>query len=148
MLLHRGRIKGRQSLQPFPSEVIDRTLVWIPRYRWKIATRPETQITHTRDRRQSLAPVDINTRGRNPLSFIDDLWFALGAKASWSKITNGKQNYRVLPKRNLEATGAVEANLRPFSFGGSVGPLVLSHIVIIVALCNKIVTLCNTCRTL
>ena len=25
--------------------------------------------------------------------------------------------------RNLEATGAVGANLRPFSFGGSVGPL-------------------------
>ena len=24
---------------------------------------------------------------------------------------------------NLEATGAVRANLRPFSFGGSVGPL-------------------------
>ena len=42
------------------------------------------------------------------------------------KITNGKQNYRVLPRRNLEATEAVGANLRPFSFGGSVGPLRLS----------------------
>ena len=29
----------------------------------------------------------------------------------------------VLPRRNLEAIGAVGANLRPFSFGGSVGPL-------------------------
>ena len=29
----------------------------------------------------------------------------------------------VLPRRNLEAIGAVGANLRPFSFSGSVGPL-------------------------
>ena len=43
---------------------------------------------------------------------IDALWFALGAKASWSKITNGKKTYRVLPSsQNLEATGAVGANL-------------------------------------
>ena len=28
--------------------------------------------------------------------------FALSANASWRKITNGKQNYRALPKRNLE----------------------------------------------
>ena len=28
--------------------------------------------------------------------------FALGANASWLKIANGKQNYRVLPRRNLE----------------------------------------------
>ena len=34
-----------------------------------------------------------------------------------------QQNYRVLPRRNLEATGAVGANLRPFSFVGSVRPL-------------------------
>ena len=34
-----------------------------------------------------------------------------------------KENYRVLPRRNLEAIGAVGANLRPFSFGGSVEPL-------------------------
>ena len=54
---------------------------------------------------------------------ICDLWFALGAKVSWSKITNGKENYRVLPRGNLEAIGAVGANLRPFSFGGSVEPL-------------------------
>ena len=39
------------------------------------------------------------------------------------KITNEKQNYRVLPRRNLEAIRAVGANLRPLSFGGSVGPL-------------------------
>ena len=32
------------------------------RYHWKIATRPETQITHTRGGKQSLAPIDINTR--------------------------------------------------------------------------------------
>ena len=32
---------------------------------------------------------------------IDDLWFALSAKASWSKMTNGKQNYRVFPRRNF-----------------------------------------------
>ena len=57
MPLHRERIKGYQSLQPFPPEAIDRTLVWTPRYRWKIATRPETQITHTRGGRQSQAPV-------------------------------------------------------------------------------------------
>ena len=48
----------------FPSEAIDRTLVWTPRYRWKIATRPETQISHTRSGRKSLAPVDFNTRER------------------------------------------------------------------------------------
>ena len=54
---------------------------------------------------------------------ICDLWFALGAKESWSKITNGKKNYRVLPRWNLEAIGAVGANFRPFSFGGSVEPL-------------------------
>ena len=36
---------------------------------------------------------------------------------------NGKKNYRVLPRQNLEANGAVGANLRPFSFGGSVEPL-------------------------
>ena len=53
---------------------------------------------------------------------IGDLWFALGAKASWSNVTNGKQIYRVLPRRNLEATGAVGAEIGPFSFGGSVGP--------------------------
>ena len=29
----------------------------------------------------------------------------------------------MLPRRNLEAIGAVGANLRPFSFGGSVEPL-------------------------
>ena len=29
----------------------------------------------------------------------------------------------VLPRLNLEAIGAVGANLRPFSFGGSIGPL-------------------------
>ena len=29
----------------------------------------------------------------------------------------------MLPRGNLEATGAVGANLRPFSFVGSVGPL-------------------------
>ena len=38
-------------------------------------------------------------------------------------MTNGKQNYRVFLDGILEATGAVGANLRPFSFGGSVGPL-------------------------
>ena len=32
---------------------------------------------------------------------ICDLWFALGAKASWSKITNGKENYRVLPRGGI-----------------------------------------------
>ena len=29
----------------------------------------------------------------------------------------------MLPRPNLEAIGAVEANLQPVSFGGSVGPL-------------------------
>ena len=29
----------------------------------------------------------------------------------------------MLPRRNLEAIGAVGVNLRPFSFGGSVEPL-------------------------
>ena len=42
------------------------------------------------------------------------------------KITNGMEHYRVLPRRNLEAIGAVGSNLRPFSFGGSVEPLRLS----------------------
>ena len=51
-------------MQHFLSEAIFRTLVWTLRYRWKIATRPETQITHTRGGRQSLVPVDINTRER------------------------------------------------------------------------------------
>ena len=50
-----------QFLQLFPSKAIDSTLVWTPRYRWSIATRPETQITHTRGGRESLARVDINT---------------------------------------------------------------------------------------
>ena len=57
MPLHRERIKGRKSLQPFPSEAIDWTSAWTPRYRWKIATRPETQITHTRGGRQSLVSI-------------------------------------------------------------------------------------------
>ena len=48
---------------------------------------------------------------------------SLSVEASWRKITNGKENYLVLPRRNLEATGAIGANLRPFSFGGSVEPL-------------------------
>ena len=56
------RIKGRKCLQLFLSEAIEWTLAWAPRYRWKIATRPETQITHTRGGRQSL--VDVNTRER------------------------------------------------------------------------------------
>ena len=60
--LHWERIKGRKSLQPFPSEAIDWGSAWTPRYRWKIATRPETQITHTQGGRQSLAPVDINRK--------------------------------------------------------------------------------------
>ena len=38
-------------------------------------------------------------------------------------MTNGKNNYRVLPRRNLEAIGAVGANFRQFSLGGSVEPL-------------------------
>ena len=59
-----SELKGRKSLQPFPSEAIDWAPAWTPRYRWKIATRPETQITHTRGGRQSLAPVDINTKQR------------------------------------------------------------------------------------
>ena len=54
---------------------------------------------------------------------ICDLWFALSAKVSWSKITNGKENYRVLPRQNLEANGTVGVNLRPFSFSASVEPL-------------------------
>ena len=48
----------------FPIEAIDWASAWTPRYRWKIATRPETQITHTPGGRQSLAPVDINTKQR------------------------------------------------------------------------------------
>ena len=47
---------------------------------------------------------------------IWDFWFALEAKASCSKIKNRKENYRVLPGQNLEAIGAVGANLRAFSF--------------------------------
>ena len=62
--LPRERIKSPKSLQLFLSEAIEWTLAWTPRYRWKIATRPETQITHTRGGRQSLAPVDVNTRER------------------------------------------------------------------------------------
>ena len=57
MPLHRERIKGHKSMQPFPSEAINWGSAWTPRYCWKIATRLETQITHTRDGRQSLAPV-------------------------------------------------------------------------------------------
>ena len=38
-------------------------------------------------------------------------------------MTNGKENYRVLPRWNLEAIGAIGANLRPFSYGGSIWPL-------------------------
>ena len=64
--LHQERIKGRKSVQTFLSEAIDRTLAWIPHDHWKIATRPETQITHSRGGRQSLAPIDINTRERKP----------------------------------------------------------------------------------
>ena len=41
-------------------------------------------------------------------------------KCVLKKDPNGKQNYRVLPRRNLEAIGAVGANLTPFSFGGPV----------------------------
>ena len=63
-----------------------------------LATRPEIQITHTRGGRQSLAPVDINTRER-------------------------KQREQETVSQNLEAIGAVGANLRPFSFGGSVETL-------------------------
>ena len=62
--LHGERIKGRKSLQPFPSETIDRGSAWTPRYRWQIATRPETQITHTRGGRQSYAPVDTTGKQR------------------------------------------------------------------------------------
>ena len=39
---------------------------------------------------------------------ICDLWFSLGAKASWSKVTNGKENYRVLPRRNLRRLEQLE----------------------------------------
>ena len=59
------------------------------------------------------------TRSSNQ-AFVDGLKreglqrFALGANASGRNITNGKQNYRVLPRRYLEAIGAVGANLRPF----------------------------------
>ena len=59
-----------------------------------------------------------------------DLWpfygFLCKRFSLYLKITNGKEHYRVLPRRNLEAIGAVGANLRPFSFGGSVEPLRLS----------------------
>ena len=40
-------------------------------------------------------------------------------KGVLKKIMNGKKNYRVLPRRNLEVIGAVGANFQPFSFGGS-----------------------------
>ena len=48
----------RQSVGASNLMAGNRELTWTPRYRWKIATRPETQITHTQDGRQSLAPVD------------------------------------------------------------------------------------------
>ena len=73
-------------------------------------------------RSSSQGSVD-DLRHRGKVAEIGDLWFALGENASWSKITKGKHNYRVFPRRNLEAIGAVGANLRPFSFGGSVGSL-------------------------
>ena len=50
---------------------------------------------------------------RGKVAESGEFWFALRAKVSWNKITNGKRNYRLLPG----------ANLRPFSFGESVGPL-------------------------
>ena len=50
---------------------------------------------------------------RGKVAESGEFWFALRAKVSWNKITNGKPNYRLLPG----------ANLRPFSFGESVGPL-------------------------
>ena len=37
----------------------DRTLAWTPSYRSKIATRPETQITHTRGGRQKFTTFDL-----------------------------------------------------------------------------------------
>ena len=65
--------------------------------------------------RDERTPKDVCGEARN-VAVVDDLWFALGVKASWSKITNGKKIYRVLPSsQNLEATGAVGANLPPFS---------------------------------
>ena len=47
---------------------------------------------------------------------IGNLWFALGAKGSWSKVTNGKDNYRVLPRRNLETIGAVVSPIQILIF--------------------------------
>ena len=70
---------------------------------------------------QSSSWASVHGFRRERLQLICDLWFALGAKAQMK--TNGKENYHVLPRWNLEAIGAVGANLRPFSFGGSVEPL-------------------------
>ena len=67
--------------------------------------RPETQITHTRGGRQSLVPVYSSALEKENE----------GANASWRKITNGKQNYRVLPRRNLEAIGAFVGSISAVS---------------------------------
>ena len=75
----RERIKGRKSLKPFPSEAIDWGSAWTPRYRWQIATRPETLITHTRGGRQSLAHFD--TIGKQQL---------LKAKGNINLISSGE----------------------------------------------------------
>ena len=50
-------------------------------------------------------------------SKVANLLFALGAKASWNKITNGKQNYRVLPGARFSKVPIINGpgKLSPFT---------------------------------
>ena len=100
-------------------------------------TRPETQITHTRGGARDCLPprVQANVQsmasdgnGCRDLRICEDLRIYSGfpsvnQSSHFAGITNGKENYRVVPRRDLEVIGAVGANLWPFSFGGSVGLL-------------------------
>ena len=78
---------------------------------WVIWSLRPCRYLSTVTRSSNQGSVDGFRRGK--VAESGEFWFALRAKVSWNKITNGKPNYRLLPG----------ANLRPFSFGESVGPL-------------------------
>ena len=109
----------------FPIEAIDWASAWTPRYRWKrlklltlgVGDSPLLPLTSIQNNGNAeFRPRLSRWLQSGKFAEIGNLWFALGVRASWSKVMNGKDNYRVLPRRNLEAIGAVVSPIQILIF--------------------------------
>ena len=61
--------------------------------------------------------VEVDSRKRESFQRLSTFYSASVKIRRQEKTKDGKSNYRPCSTRNLEATGAAEENLRPFSFG-------------------------------